>query len=438
MTLSSGPVSEFATFAMNATPRYVVTVSATGLTTGGTYSVMFNGTTYVGSGTFALPSYIGGDYSISVPIAYDNASSLTRFWPTSFSTNLGAGPGGTFALSASGATIGIVFETQYELTVSSSGTGTVSPGPGTYWETAGTNQTTLTATPGAGQNFVGWSGTGVGSINATTTTIQVTEGGPVTEAAQFVQKVPPPPATYMLTVTETGLPSGTSWSFSAGITGYASTTTTDVVSGLNGTYTITIPAVRMGAGTQYLPSITTEPVVVTSDQSVNVAFSGQYQLTVVAGAGGTATPGTEWVAQGSTVSLAATASSGYYFVGWIGSGTGNYTGSVASGTVTMSGVITETAQFAQTSNVVKVTPNGNNNNALPSYLPWAALAALLVVGLLAGYLMSRRGGSPPPPPTPYDAGRGRWPAARRRRGARGTRADGGSPEGAAAEYDEST
>ncbi|MCI4324072.1 MAG: hypothetical protein L3K03_08725, partial [Thermoplasmata archaeon] len=434
VTLTS-PDAEYATFAPNATPVYVVTVEATGLTAGGTYSVMFNGTTYSGSGTFALPAYLGGDYTISVPIAYDNTSSLVRFWPESFTSTLGTGPGGTYNLDANGGMINIVFATQYALQVSTSVGGTVNPTTGTYWETDG-NQTTLTATPTAGYIFDGWSGTGAGSMNATTEVLTVTTNSPIAEAALFSTFIPPLPATYVLTVTETGLPSGTDWTFSDGVTGTASTSGSAVLSGLNGTFTVTVPVVRIGSGDQYLPSTPSQPVTLTSqNQSVNIAFSGQYLLTVVAGAGGTASPGTGWVAQGSSVSLMATPNTGYSFAGWVGTGGGNYTGSTATGSVTMSSVITETAQFTQNSaSTVGPVTAQTNGAPLPAYLPWVALAALLVVGLLAGYLISRKGSSSsPPPPPPSDAAAA--PVGAMAGGAPEMGTD--APESPPAEYDES-
>ncbi|MCI4323016.1 MAG: hypothetical protein L3K03_03190 [Thermoplasmata archaeon] len=384
-----GPTFEFATFAPNRTAAFVVTVTATGLIAGGTYAVVFNGTTYVGSGTFALPAYGSGNYLISIPIAYDNASSLVRFLPVGFTTTgLPSGPGGTYVLGSDGAEINVEFDTQYALQVGSSGSGTVTPSAGEYWETAG-NQTLLTATPAPGNLFAGWSGTGNGSANSNRTELTVTIVSPIVEAAQFVPYVPPARPTFTLAVTETGLPSGTPWGLSDGGTGSVSTTPTISVGGLNGTYTVSVAPVRIDAGDQFASNLTLRSFTVDSNTFLNVSFTGQYRLIVLAGAGGSATPGTGWVDLGSSVSLDATPESGFHFVEWIGSGdVGNFSGTTSMGTVTMNGAINETAEFAPNSG--PAVPASGATSLLPAYVPWVALLVLLAVGFLTVYVIGRR------------------------------------------------
>src|SRR3989442_4961468 len=53
----------------------------------------------------------------------------------------------------------------------------------------------------------------------------------------------PPPPTYLVSLTETGLPTGTSWSVTLGGTAHTSTTTTLTVSEANGTYAYTLEPV---------------------------------------------------------------------------------------------------------------------------------------------------------------------------------------------------
>jgi hypothetical protein len=387
----SSPTNEYATFAPNATTLYAVTVTATGVIPGGIYAVVFNGTTYYGSGTFVLPGYAAGVYTIRVPIAYDNSSSLVRFLPTSFSTNLPAGPGGTYDLASIGGSITIDFVTQYALQIGVSGSGTVSPGPGELWETVG-NQTLLSAVSASGSVFVGWSGTGAGSVNSTSSSVTVTTVAATTQTAQFSPAASRPGATFDLTVVETGLPTGTAWSFSAGAAGAGSSAATASAAGLNGSYVLTVPTVRSGVGERYTSNVTAVPISVTSNRSVSVAFAREYLLTVAVGPGGSGTPGTEWLADGATIAVVASPASGYAFVGWTGSGAaGNYTGSAVSGPVTMGGPINESAAFSPISGPANSSTSGNGGGSLPAYAPWVAVAALLVVGLIAGYLGSRRG-----------------------------------------------
>src|SRR5205807_920077 len=63
------------------------------------------------------------------------------------------------------------------------------------------------------------------------------------------------------------------------------------------------------------------------------------------GAGGSVSPGGLWTNSGASVSISATASNGYTFAGWTGSGSGSYSGSGNSAAITMNGPITETASF---------------------------------------------------------------------------------------------
>jgi YVTN family beta-propeller protein len=426
VTLPDGPVSELATFAPNGTAMYVLTVTATGLLAGGTYGVTFNGTTYYGNGTFDLPAYLGGNYTISAPIAYDNSDSLIRFLPIALTTTgLSAGPGGTYDLDSNGGTIDVGFDTQYALVVSESGPGSTEPAPGIYWETSG-NQTMLTATAAAGNVFARWTGTGTGSENSTLPSFTLTISGPSAEAAEFTTYVPTPSTTFTLTVTESGLPKGATWWLSDGVTGAGSTTTTVSLSGLNGTYLLTVPAVRLGTGEQYVSNLTGTSEVITSNQTMTVAFTGEYLLTVFVGAGGSSTPGTEWVDAGSNVTLTATSDAGYHFVSWNGSGLGSYTGTSPSGTVTIGGAVTETAEFAANAPTSAVTVT--TSPGLPSYLPWLALVALFVAGFAAVYLIGRAGRAGPPPPLTTGTEDGAEPGE--------LPAWSGAPGSAPAEYDE--
>ena len=74
-------------------------------------------------------------------------------------------------------------------------------------------------------------------------------------------------------------------------------------------------------------------------------FTAQYYLTMNAGAGGGVSPASGWNNSGTNVSISATASNGYSFGSWSGSGTGSYSGANNPASVTMNGPVTETANF---------------------------------------------------------------------------------------------
>jgi len=61
--------------------------------------------------------------------------------------------------------------------------------------------------------------------------------------------------------------------------------------------------------------------------------------------GGSVSPASGWNNSDAVVGINATASAGCAFSGWAGSGTGSYSGSNSSASVTMDGPITETASF---------------------------------------------------------------------------------------------
>jgi len=88
--------------------------------------------------------------------------------------------------------------------------------------------------------------------------------------------------------------------------------------------------------------------------SITWNWKTQYQLTmqVDPSGSGSASPaiGSYWYDAGSSVPISATAASGYVFQSWVGSGTGSYSGTENSASITMSDPITETAKF-----VVQVT-----------------------------------------------------------------------------------
>jgi hypothetical protein len=86
-------------------------------------------------------------------------------------------------------------------------------------------------------------------------------------------------------------------------------------------------------------------------------FTTQYLLTTGYGTGGSGvSPSGGWYNSGASVGLSAMAASGYSFSSWTGSGTGSYSGSVASPTITMNGPISEMANFAQVNISVTVQP----------------------------------------------------------------------------------
>ena len=156
--------------------------------------------------------------------------------------------------------------------------------------------------------------------------------------------------TYTVMFSETGLPTGTSWSVT--LNGATETSTGSSISftELNGTYAYTVSTpISGGTGVRYVTAGSGSVTVNGNSPSVSVPYTTQYYITMSSSpsAGGTASPLSGWYNVSSTVTLSATPVSGYAFISWTGTGTGSYTGTSASHTITMGAPVTEIANFGK-------------------------------------------------------------------------------------------
>lgn len=387
----TGPVTELATFLVIPPPLWTVNVTETGLPAGATYSVSVGAQTISGSGTLSVTGLSSGTYAVSFAYSYDNASNATRYAPTGWTSSFTSPSTGMITVGSDG-TVHATFETQYLLTVTSTGSGAVAPAPGVGWWTAG-SMVTLTATPDPHYQLAGWFGSGAGSVTATTLQIAPVINGPVKETAQFIWKPTSPPETFNLTVVASGLPGGVAWNASAGALGVEGSTSQLMIAGLNGSYTVTIAPVQISSGIRYVATGSgTVNVSVSGNSELNVTFTKQYLLTVANATGGTVSPqGSQWVDAGATISLTATVTnSTWTFVSWntTGSSTANTTAS--STTVTVTAPTTVLATFQP---VYPVRSTGSTTDGQTTAI--GLFVVLLVVALLVGLLLGRRRSSPP-------------------------------------------
>jgi List-Bact-rpt repeat protein len=410
----SGVVSEFATFRPNAPATWNLTLTPLGLPAGTAFAVSLGGTIYSGTGSFKIGNLTQGSYAVAVPLAYLNSTQTTRFVPTTISSSLPYS-GGLLDLTGNG-TVSIAYSAQYVLSIASTPGGTVT------WGTSGTTgiswfnaseQVSLVATPDPHYYFVSWNGTGNGSVTATTASISLLVLGPATETAQFQYRPTSPPATYSLAVTQSGLPTGTSWSVAVGGLGASGSAVTLTVVGLNGSYLLTAPTIYTTPGVRWVSNTVNVTDAVTANGTFSVAYSEQFEVTVLGATGGTVTPlGSQWVAPGSIVTLAAAANSTSLFLSWNGTGTGNYTGTEATTTLTVTGPITEQVAFGPQTIAQKTSSSSSTNGQL---MALGLLVVLLVVGLVVGLLVGRRrappSGAEAEPGPASDAEMGSAPAA---------------------------
>jgi List-Bact-rpt repeat protein len=330
-------------------PAGVVSFRASNLTAGTVWQLEFNGTIYSSSTPWInLTTHPGNYTETAFPVTSENAS--VGYTPVVGSSTVSVTPGSTYLVN---------YTSTYQLQVIAGVGGRVTPANASFWVVPGTVKT-FTATASVGYTFDGWTGRGPGAYTGPNATATVTVNGPVVETAAFV---PLPGARFNLTVQEVGIPNGTSWSAYVGGVGYSSTTWqinvsqvySCAVSGARGVYPLALPydyANGTPAQTRYLP--VTPPPTACGGQVTTLHFAPQYFFTLQTTGGGSvsAVVGSSvltngsWVASGALVSLAATANPGYVFLGWNGTGVGNYTGAQSQPQVQLFGPVSELAVFA--------------------------------------------------------------------------------------------
>jgi uncharacterized repeat protein (TIGR02543 family) len=374
------PVTEVATFAPVAT-AYTVTVQASGLPSDGDVTFVLGTTSYTGSSPLTISGVLPGTYPIAAPTVAINGTPGEQFLVTGFSSTTLGYSSGELTVSGDGS-VTVTYLAQYLLTIAPTVNGTLTPAAGSYWETAGT-AVSIEATPAHGFVFVGWVGTGLGAYSGPVASQSVTPAGPVSEAAGFAFNVVPVHL-YSLALTPSGLPAGTDWSASIGSTAVTGTGTLTFTL-VNGSYTVAVGVVSPSAGVEYVPSAATYSITVSGPTPyTGPTFTTMYLVSISGSTGGSA--GTSaWAASGSSVTLSAVAASGYTFEGWNGTGTGSYTGTSPSSSLTVTGPVSEFATFVPSSSLAK-SSSGSGGSDLTAI---ALLVVLLVVGLIVGLLIAR-------------------------------------------------
>jgi hypothetical protein len=249
----------------------------------------------------------------------------------------------------------------YRLTVEATTGGFATPS--SQWVPSG-QPVTLRAIPNPGELFTGWTGYGAGGSITThsPSALRITVGmdSPITEIANFR---PEPPTEYALTVSSTGLPAGLTYSILLNGVAYSGVGSFTVTNLTQGAYTIgsmvvystPVPSARW---IPELPVYTsygangTGAVWIGSDGSATIRYTVQYELSVSITGGGTVTrnqsgPWYDWL---DHVALTAQPDPGppgvgSYFVSWEGTGAASQSGTDPVIVVTMTGPVSELAQF---------------------------------------------------------------------------------------------
>lgn len=399
-----GPITELAAFEPVAPPTFTLKVVESGLGAGTPLTVGVGDQLYSGLSEITITGLSAGVYPVSLPYVYANGSDGTRYLPAINSTSLTNVSQG-YLLDADG-WLNLSYATQYLVNVSASSGGTVSPS-GLGWYASG-DQFSLTATPSAGELFLGWAGAGPGALSGATATLPFVVTGAATEVATFGPTPTVAPEIFPVTVAETGLPSGTPWNAEIGTVGVGSATGTVAASLVNGTYEVVLPVVSAGPGIRYVPSPSVTNVTVDGAAAdASVAYSAQYYVTLSSSMGGSINASTGWWPAGTVLDVVATPSNASeVFVNWTGVGTGAYTGPSPTLHLTVDAPISEAASFGPAVTSVVTTPGTSSGSSSGLYIGLGLLVGLLVVGIGVGAVaLRRRPPSPPETPGPlYDAG----------------------------------
>jgi adhesin/invasin len=327
-----GPISEIANFALN---NVLITVNTS--PPGRQFYV--DGASYSVATTF---SFLPGSIHTLSADSIQSATSTARFAWGSWSD--GDVRTHSITIPFGNATYTANFKRQFFVTMNAGIGGTVAP-PSAWHDSA--SVFSVSAAPGVGYSFTGWTGSGPGSYSGPLNPANVTTNGPVTETAGFTL--------FPVDVTIATVPAGRTYT----VDGVPFTGTQTFIWSATAPHTISTTSPQGDTLTRYLwsgwsdgggQSHTVAPI---TDTTFTVSFATQHYLSMKAGTGGTVAPASGWFPVGQLVGIAATAGTGYTFSSWSGTGTGSYTGAVNNSTVTMNGPVTETANF--TPNSIQVT-----------------------------------------------------------------------------------
>ncbi len=329
----TGPLTEIANFRSTSSATFSVTFKESGLTGSYLWSVSLGNLTRTSStSTIVFTGLSAGNLTFAISNSTGNIGTLFEPTPS------------TGVISISGSTTQSVSFTEFlYLTMSSSPTsgGVVTPASGWY----GIGSTlTLGATAAAGYEFTGWVGIGTGGYSGNHSTSSVVLSTPLSEVANFAP-------TYALTITEMGLPAGTTWSITVNGIPMSSNSASFTTNLPNGSYAYLLPPWVSGAsGIRYDPTPESGVVLIAgANVAVRVNFDIQYYLAVSANPSGAGlvTPSSGWYNASTKVGLQASALQGYVFASWAGNGTGSYSGTANPVTFTIDAPVNEEAKFVK-------------------------------------------------------------------------------------------
>ena len=230
---------------------YNIVFAESGLPSGSSWSVNVSGTKQSSSTTSITFIEPNGSYSYTVasPIGISYGIRYLDFQST-----------GSITINGAAVSIPVSYSVQYYLSVSASpsGGGNVTPVHGWYNSSA---QVNLQANPNSSYLFHSWAGSGNGNYSGPSNPVAITIKGPINETAYYIRA-------YVVTFTESGLPTGFKWYVNISGKSYSSISTMVSFEEGNGSYPYSI-----GTNKEYATSIEQGSITVGgSAVAVNVAF----------------------------------------------------------------------------------------------------------------------------------------------------------------------
>ncbi|MCI4318900.1 MAG: hypothetical protein L3K23_02050 [Thermoplasmata archaeon] len=312
----------------------------------------------------------GGLHNVSAPalvLANQTAYSLTSAQLIEFVVNQTAQNFTGFPARATlegPAVFELNFSLAYLLSVEATAGGNVTPS--SHWVVPGQG-VVLNAVPSTGYYFVGWTGTGPGTVSSQSRQITVSPNGPARELATFA---PIPAPTWTVSVVPSGLPPAVLYSVTLGNRTYSGTGSFSIPLLATGSYPLSVPYAYRNSSdlTRFLAGritptfpFTGGALTIATNGTIDVDFVTESVVGLSANAGGSVSwsatsaasfgntsgiLGTAWVESGTTVSWSATPNAGFTFVGWSGTGAGSFNSSSLTGSSTVAGPVAESASFA--------------------------------------------------------------------------------------------